>query len=79
MKRVIWFVIAVLGITACSELSSAPRRPSQRTPGQRATDLVTCRSGYVIAYRSDGTAYCAPDSTSTMTTTSTTTASTAAP
>lgn len=23
--------------------------------------LITCRSGYQIAYRSDGTAYCAPE------------------
>ena len=73
MKRIVWFVIAVLGVSACSELSSAPDGGRRLTPGQRAADLLTCRSGYVVAYRADGTAYCASDSTTTTSTTTTTT------
>lgn len=81
MKRIVWFVIAVLGVAACSEVTSAPSAPTRLRPGERSPDM-TCRSGYVIAYYSDGTAYCAPDSTQTssaMTTTSSTSSSTTTP
>ena len=49
---------ATLALAACGEASTAPR---QVTPGARSSDVISCRSGYHIATRDDGTQYCAPD------------------
>ena len=54
---------ALLSLAACSDSSTGPRRFD---PGVRRTDIFpgpdgTCRSGYHIAYRSDGTAVCEAD------------------
>ena len=51
---------ALLSLAACSDTSTEPRRFQ---PGVLRTDISpgpdgTCRSGYHIAYRSDGTAAC---------------------
>jgi hypothetical protein len=48
---------ATLALAACSESSTAP---TQLTPGARNNDL-TCKSGYHIATRANGTQYCEPD------------------
>ena len=57
--RLIFAAAATLALAACAEsASTAPRSP---TPGARAADVLSCRSGYHIATRSDGTEYCAPD------------------
>jgi len=45
--------LAVAAISGCSE-GKSPTAPSAKRPN---LDLE-CRSGYVIAYRDDGTAYC---------------------
>lgn len=49
---------AALALAACSESSTAPTKLS---PGSRSSEIGTCRSGYHIATRSDGTTYCEPD------------------
>ena len=74
--RKLLLVGVAFGLAACADVSTAPSSPGIKpTQGAAARDL-TCRSGYVVAYRSDGTAYCAPDGTTTPTTTTTTTTST---
>lgn len=73
MKRLMLFA-SVLAIAGCAEV--APSAPKTRRAAPQAVDRnITCRSGYAVAYYSDGTAYCAPTD-STATTTSTTTTST---
>jgi ABC-type oligopeptide transport system substrate-binding subunit len=49
---------AALSLAACSESSTSPRL----TPGGASKDEITCRSGYHIATRDDGTQVCEPDS-----------------
>ena len=48
---------SALALAACSESSTAP---TQLAPGARLND-ISCRSGYHIATRADGSQYCAPD------------------
>ena len=50
---------ATLTLAACGESSTTPQRLSP-TEASRDEEL-TCRSGYHIATREDGTQYCAPD------------------
>jgi hypothetical protein len=50
-------VAATLTLAACSGSPTAPR---EIRPGGR-TDYLTCRSGYFIATRADGSEYCAPE------------------
>jgi hypothetical protein len=48
---------ATLAIAACGESATGPKlQPSART-----NDDITCRSGYHVATRADGTQYCEPD------------------
>jgi hypothetical protein len=54
---------ALLTLAACSDSTTAPRRFD---PGTRRTDITpgpdgTCRSGYHVYARSDGTLVCEPD------------------
>lgn len=56
--RLLLAAAATLALAACGDSSTAPR---QLRPGARASDDITCRSGYHIATRDDGTQYCAPD------------------
>jgi uncharacterized lipoprotein YajG len=49
---------AALALAACSESSTSPRLSP--TAAARNYEL-TCRSGYHIATRDDGTQYCASD------------------
>ena len=56
--RVLLAGIATLALAACAESVTAPQAPH---PGARSSDDITCRSGYHIATRSDGSQYCEPD------------------
>lgn len=77
MKKLL-IVAGALVIAGCSDV--APSAPAARhvAPSAPSRDII-CRSGYAVAYNSDGTAYCAPDSTATTTTPTATTTTTAAP
>lgn len=57
--RLILAATATLALSACSDSSTAPRSPL--TPGARTAVEMTCRSGYHIATRQDGTQYCESD------------------
>jgi uncharacterized lipoprotein YajG len=48
---------ATLALAACSESSTSPRL----SPTAVSKDEATCRSGYHIATRDDGTTSCEPD------------------
>jgi uncharacterized lipoprotein YajG len=57
--RLLLAAAAGLTLAACSESSTAPH---QMSPANKASaDDITCRSGYHIATRDDGSAYCAED------------------
>ena len=57
--RLLLAAAAALTLAACGESSTAPSRLS---PGAGASrDDITCRSGYHIATRADGTQYCEED------------------
>jgi hypothetical protein len=57
--RLLLAAAATLTLAACGESSTTPSRVS---PGDKASrDEITCRSGYHIATREDGTQYCTPD------------------
>jgi hypothetical protein len=58
-KRLIFAVAAAVALAACADASTAPTR--QLRPGDRTADDITCRSGYHVATRSDGTEYCEED------------------
>jgi hypothetical protein len=55
--RLLVAAAAALTLAGCSESSTAPRL----TPSSSAKDDITCRSGYHIATRADGTQVCEPD------------------
>jgi hypothetical protein len=56
--RLLLAAAATLTLAACGESSTEPKTLS---PGADASrDDITCRSGYHIATRDDGTQYCAP-------------------
>ena len=74
--RLLLAATAAVTLAACSDSATAPH---QMSPGGSAKDVgLTCRSGYHIATRADGTEYCEQDSGtgSQATTTTTTTTST---
>lgn len=50
---------AALTLAACADSSTAPRL----APTGASRDDITCRSGYHIATRDDGTQYCEADAT----------------
>lgn len=63
--RVLFAVAATLAIAACAD-SATPSSPL--TPGTRSSDDITCRSGYHVATRSDGSQYCEADAVARATT-----------
>jgi hypothetical protein len=63
--RLLIAAAATLTLAACGESSMAPERLSPTDKASR-DDETTCRSGYHIATREDGTQYCAPDSDGAM-------------
>ncbi|CAN5310746.1 hypothetical protein BH09GEM1_BH09GEM1_18670 [soil metagenome] len=56
--RIVFAVAATLALAACAD-STTPSSPL--TPGTRSSDDITCRSGYHVATRSDGSQYCEAD------------------
>ena len=55
--RLLLAVAATLALAACGDSSTAPRL----SPDKAARDEITCRSGYHIATRDDGSESCEPD------------------
>jgi hypothetical protein len=55
--RLLLAAAATLALAACADSTTAPR---DIRPGDRTNDL-TCRSGYHVATRADGSEYCASD------------------
>ena len=55
--RLLLAAAAALTLAACSESPTSPRM----TPTGASKDEITCRSGYHIATRDDGTQVCEPD------------------
>jgi hypothetical protein len=64
MRKLVYLGIA-LGLAACADSPTAPAAARRITPASATKPGmdITCRSGYIVAYRSDGTQYCAPDGT----------------
>jgi len=56
--RLLLAATAAVTLAACSDASTAPR---QLTPPDSPRSDLTCRSGYHIATRADGTEYCEQD------------------
>jgi hypothetical protein len=67
--RLLLAATAALTLAACSESPTAPHQISPS--GKPTADVITCRSGYHIATRADGSEYCEEDATQTMTTSTT--------
>jgi hypothetical protein len=57
--RLLLAAAATLTLAACGDSSTAPQRLSPS--GDASRDEITCRSGYHIATRDDGTQYCESD------------------
>jgi uncharacterized lipoprotein YajG len=57
--RLLLAAAAALTLAACADSSTAPRL----TPTQASKDEVSCRSGYHIATRDDGSQGCESDET----------------
>jgi len=57
--RLLLAATAAVTLAACSDTSTAPH---QLTPPESPRSDLTCRSGYHIATRADGTEYCEQDS-----------------
>jgi hypothetical protein len=55
--RLLLAAAAALTLAACSESSTSPRL----SPKGATKDDITCRSGYHIATRDDGSEYCESD------------------
>jgi hypothetical protein len=56
--RLLLAAAATLALAACSESSTSPRLAPA---GAARDDGLSCRSGYHIATRDDGSEYCASD------------------
>jgi len=57
--RLLLAAAAAVTLAACSDSTTAPH---QLSPDRAAKDIgITCRSGYHIATRADGSEYCEPD------------------
>ena len=54
--RILIAVAATFVLAGCSDTSTTA--PQQMRPAPRLSDELTCRSGYYIATREDGTQYC---------------------
>lgn len=62
--RLLLAAAATLALAACGDSSTAPR---QMRAGTRTSDeSLTCRSGYHIATRADGTQFCEEDAGTTL-------------
>lgn len=60
--RLLLAAAAAVTLAACGESSTAPH---QLSPDRASKDIgITCRGGYHIATRADGTEYCEPDAAS---------------
>ena len=57
--RLLLAAAAAVTLAACGESSTAPQQLSPR--GSSCAAAITCRSGYHIATREDGTEYCEQD------------------
>ena len=57
--RVLLAAAATIALAACADSPTATQSPL--TPGARSSDDITCRSGYHVATRSDGSQYCEED------------------
>lgn len=58
--RVLLAAAATLALAACADSpTAAPSSPL--APGARSSDDISCRSGYHVATRSDGSQYCEED------------------
>jgi hypothetical protein len=55
--RLILAAAATLALAACSD---SPAAPGTMQPGARSND-ISCRSGYHVATRADGSEYCEAD------------------
>jgi hypothetical protein len=62
VKKLLFVAGAALAMAACSEAPTSPWSPG-KTPSARPSfdDVLTCKSGYLVAYDEDGHPYCAPD------------------
>ncbi|CAN5920367.1 hypothetical protein BH11GEM2_BH11GEM2_12150 [soil metagenome] len=60
--RILLAAAATLALAACAESPTATQSPLK--PGARSADEITCRSGYHVATRSDGSQYCEVDAAS---------------
>lgn len=68
--RLLLAATAAITLAACSDMTTAPHKLSP--PQSPRSDMMTCRTGYHIATRSDGTEYCEADGGAQMTATTTT-------
>ena len=59
MRLRLLLAAATLALAACGESATDP---TQLSPTGASKDEITCRSGYHIATRDDGSQYCAADS-----------------
>ena len=57
--RILLAAAATIALAACADSPTATQSPL--TPGTRSSDEITCRSGYHIATRADGSEYCEAD------------------
>jgi hypothetical protein len=57
--RVLLAAAATLALAACADSPTGTQSPL--APGARSSDEITCRSGYHIATRADGSEYCEAD------------------
>ena len=62
-SRLLLAAAAMLTLAACSESPSAPRslKPSARSADESPGPDGTCRTGYQLATRADGTTVCEPE------------------
>ena len=71
--RLLLAAAAAVTLAACGESSTAPH---QLSPDRASKDIgITCRSGYHIATRADGSEYCEADGADAAAQTTTTTTS----
>ena len=72
--RLLLAAAAAVTLAACGESSTAPH---QLSPDRASRDIgITCRGGYHIATRADGTQYCESDTPDTQSATIAPTATT---
>jgi hypothetical protein len=57
--RILLAAAATLALAACADSPTGTQSPL--TPGARSSDDISCRSGYHVATRSDGSEYCEAD------------------